>query len=83
MFLTQHRVPRGWGGGGHGELMVEDEVREITGGQAGWGSAGPCKDQECYLDRWQPLTRRVTLSDLYLYSKSLYHGVKEKRLPRK
>lgn len=63
------------GGWGPGELVVEDEVRKIAGRQAGQGFADPRKDQE--LERWQPLTRRVTLSDLHC--KSLLHGVRDRK----
>lgn len=47
---------------GLGEMMVENRVREITGGQTG---QCPCKDREWwYLERWQPMTKAVMCSDL-------------------
>lgn len=53
---------------GRGVKTVENQVRERTGGQSGQGSAGPCKDRECFSERWRPLTRAVTCSDLHFKS---------------
>lgn len=58
---------------GLGERMVEDGVREKIGGQTGQDFAGPCNDQECYLERWQPLTRGVTCSGLHLKVRSMVY----------
>ena len=51
--------------------MVEDGVRETTGGQTGQGFAGPCEDHGWSLERGQSLTWGVICSDLHIKS-SLY-----------
>lgn len=75
------RVPCGCSGGTWGENGRELGPRENRS-QSGQGSAGPCKDRECFSERWRPLTRAVTCSDLHF--KSSPCGVVDwKRLQRK
>lgn len=69
VFLARHGVQCGCGAG-TGETEAENRVREVAG-HPGRGFAGPWKDKECYLERWLPLPRGVTCSDVQFQS-SLY-----------